>query len=92
MQVAIKGQFSSCRSVKSGAPQGSVLGPLLFLIYIHHIGSKLSSDYMIFADDLKICACVYLSLSVACPGAAPSIQDDINTMHHTSESWGLTLN
>ena len=92
MQVAVKGQLSSCRSVKSGVPQGSVLGPLLFLIYINHIGSKLSSDYKIFADDLKIYACVNPSLSVACPGAAPSIQADINALHRASESWGLTLN
>ena len=92
MQVAVKGQLSSCRSVKSGVPQGSVLGPLLFLIYINHIGSKLSSDYKIFADDLKIYACVNPSLSVAYPGAAPSIQADINALHRTSESWGLTLN
>ena len=92
MQVAVKGQLSSSRPVESGVPQGSVLGPLLFLIYVNHIGSKLTSNYKIFADDLKLYACVNPSLSGACPGTAQSIQADINTLHGTSESWGLTLN
>ena len=69
-----------------------MLRPLLFLIYMNHIGSKLSSDYKIFADDSKIYACVNPSASVARPGAAPSIPADINALHCTSESWGLTLN
>ena len=58
----------------------------------NHIGSKLTSNYKIFADDLKLYACVNPSLSGACPGTAQSIQADINTLHGTSESWGLTLN
>ena len=92
MQVAVKGQLSNCRPVESGVPQGSVLGPLLFLIYINHIGSNLSSSYKIFADDLKLYACVNPSMSDARPGAAQSMQTDIGTLHRTSESWGLTIN
>ena len=59
---------------------------------MNHIGFKLSSDYKIFADDSKIYACANPSASVARPGAAPSIPADINALHCTSESWGLTLN
>ena len=63
LQVAVKGHLSSCRAVESGVPQGSVLGPLLFLIYINHVGSRLASNYKIFADDLKLYACVTPSSS-----------------------------
>ena len=46
------------REVLSGVIQGSVLGPLLFLIYVNSIGSNLSCNYKIFADDPKIYAFV----------------------------------
>ena len=58
MRVSVKDKLSRPRSVSSGVPQGSVLGPLLFLVYIDSIASKLCSEYKIFADDLKLYACV----------------------------------
>ena len=54
MRVCVKGKSSSSRPVLSGVPQGSVLGPILFLIYVNSIASDLKCDYKIFADDLKI--------------------------------------
>lgn len=52
--VLINGYKSSPIVVTSGVPQGSNLGPLLFLIFINDLGSKLNCDYDFFADDLKI--------------------------------------
>ena len=92
MKVSVNGQLSDCRAVLSGVPQGSVLGPLLFLIYINHVGSKLASHYKIFADDLKIYATVNATSTCQFPAAAQTIQNDINVLHQTSESWGLKLN
>ena len=54
MFVSVKGKRSRSFPVASGVPQGSVLGPILFLTFINHIGSNITSGYKIFADDLKM--------------------------------------
>lgn len=91
MRVSVKGRSSQPRKVLSGVPQGSVLGPLLFLIYINHIASDLSCHYKIFADDLKVYACTRRTDSdQSCHRA--TMQSDIDKLHSTSLSWGLKLN
>ena len=52
--VVINGVSPSWTNVISGIPQGSVLGPLLFLIYINDIDTDLFSKVCKFADDIKI--------------------------------------
>ena len=53
--VCIDGVLSNTLSVLSGVPQGSILGPLLFLIYVNDLPSVLNSSSMfLFADDSKI--------------------------------------
>ena len=44
-------KVSSCQSVKNGLPQGSVLGPVLFLIFINIMPLQLQTDTDIYADD-----------------------------------------
>ena len=53
--VKIDGSFSISLDVTSGVPQGSILGPTFFLIYINDLCDlEISSDLVLFADDLKV--------------------------------------
>ena len=76
MQVRIAGALSRPQYVASGVPQGSVLGPTLFLIYVNHIVSYLNCKFMIFADDIKL----YLAHSNDIQSSQDTLQRDISTL------------
>ena len=89
MRVCVRGLFSQPKHVSSGLPQGSVIGPLLFLIYINNIASQLHSTYAIFADDLKMFACTnYDTYNDQSQNHMRRAQNDIDTLHSTAASWG----
>ena len=58
-RVVLNGQFSSWADVDTGVPQGSILGPLLFLIYIKDLTNDLSSSAKLFADDTSLSSVVF---------------------------------
>ena len=55
MRVVVNHQYSDPYDVKSGVPQGSVLGPLLFLVYVNYLTHNINSPTKIYADDLELC-------------------------------------
>ena len=65
LTVVLNGQTSSWTDVNAGVPQGSTLGPLLFLIYINDLADGLSSNAKLFADDTSLFSVVHNSNTTA---------------------------
>ena len=62
-RVSINGHFSELSDVTSGVPQGSVLGPLLFTIYVNDLPSRVDSSLLLFANDTKLFRCMMTLLN-----------------------------
>ena len=85
-KVIIDGQSSSSSSVISGVPQGTVLGPLLFLSYINNLPDRVSSDVRLFADDL------ILYRPINSPVDCDILQWDIDALCNWEETWQMKFN
>ena len=86
-RVMLPNGFSSWRPVGSGVPQCSVLGPLLFLLYINDITDMFVDNIAIklFADDIKI------YMEIADNSQAAAFQDSINGIVRWADLWQLQL-
>ena len=58
-RVILNGQFSTWKNVSAGVPQGSILGPLLFLIYINDLTEDFSTNAKLFADDTSLFSVIH---------------------------------
>ena len=72
----------------SGVPQGSVLGPLLFLIYINDLDDNRTSNILKFADDTK----VFRKVNTDGDKQQCHIQSDLDRLVKWSEKWQMLLN
>ena len=78
-RVIVDGEISNWKLVLSGVPQGSVLGPILFLIYINDLEDNISSKVLKFADDIKVFR------KVTNDTDKQSLQDDLDKLVKWSE-------
>ena len=88
--VTLNNSLSTPRPIKSGVIQGSVLGPLLFLLYVNDISKEIHhGKSFLYADDLKI---VY-NLSDRSPSDITNdIQRDLARIDNWCTTWGMRLN
>jgi len=86
MRVQVNGSFSGWIDVLSGVPQGSVLGPLLFLIFVHDLPEWVKNSMMMFADDTKIWARIQKLED------KDSLQYDVDKLVEWSKQWLLAFN
>ena len=85
--VSVNKAFSDSLPVLSGVPQGSILGPLLFLILINDLHqSNRSSSLLLFADDAK---CFRMIQS---PSDCLLLQSDLSRLSNWSSHWKLSFN
>ena len=85
-RVVLRNGSSDWRSVTSGVPQGSILGPILFLLYVNDIPDNVYSTAKMFADDTK----VYNSIKTKAD--CDNLQKDLNALAAWSKAWLLEFN
>ena len=81
-QVVIRGQTSEKGKIKAGVPQGSVLGPLLFLIYMNDITSITHCNIKLFADDTSL----YIEFDNN-DDATDLLDHDLQNMQNWADQW-----
>ena len=86
-RVGLNGHFSEYTTIESGVPQGSVLGPLLFLIYINDLEVGLKSHVKFYADDTMLYSVVrdpFLS--------AANLNHDLELIRKSAYQWKMIFN
>ena len=81
-RVKVGGSVSKWAKVRSGVPQGSVLGLILFVLFINDMPSMITNTCRIFGDDPKH----------FCNALDSSLQDDIDSLALWSKKWQLPFN
>ena len=82
--MAVEGRLSGLSPVISGVPQGTVLGPILFLLHISCIAREVSagSNVSRYVDDTRV------TRSIVTPGDSLALQDDLDAIYR----WALDVN
>jgi len=85
-RVIVDGESSSTTTVKSGISQGTVLGPLMFLVYINDINENITSSVCLFADD-----CVIYK-TITSPQDPEQLQEGLHKICEWTQRWQMKIN
>ena len=85
-RVVVDGEVSRCSYVTSGVPQGTVLDPTLFLVFINDIADNLHSTARVFADDSVIYRPIHTEKD------HQLMQEDLDTLVGWSDTWQMEFN
>jgi hypothetical protein len=86
MRVALEGEFSDSATVESGVPQGTVLGPLLFLCHINDLPVSVESKVRLFADDCLLYREIHTFQDHL------TLQKDLQSLEKWASDWGMKFN
>ena len=86
-RAVLNGQSSDWKDVLAGVPQGSILGPLLFLIYINDLSEHLESKVKIFADDTSL-----FSLVTDQGECSIKLNRDLGRIAAWANQWKMSFN
>ncbi|CAH8875329.1 unnamed protein product [Trichobilharzia szidati] len=85
-KVRVNGVLLGWKAVLSGVPQGTALGPLLFLLYVNEVLKILTSSSLLFADDIKIWKTVNSS------DDRLVLQNDLDKLTEWANLWSMEIN
>ena len=80
--MVLNGAAADYDDIKSGVPQWSVLGPLLFLVYINDLEENIKSQIRFFADDTMLFSVVKNPVT-----SAIELIEDLETRHRWAHQW-----
>ena len=86
MKTVVKGVMSEWKRVTSGVPQGSILGPIMFLVYINDMPEGVTGYMNMFADDAKIMR------RVRNMEECNKLQEDLDKIYEWSKTWQMEFN
>ena len=87
-RVVLNGQESGWKKINAGVPQGSVLGPLLFLVYINDLTDNISSNIKLFADDSSLFTRVRNNANAT----FERLTNDLATITNWASQWKMKFN
>ena len=90
LRVVVDGKSSSDFAVNAGVPQGSILGPTLFLLFINDLRDDIISRIGIYADDTTLYSCLDEptgNREFDCVEMAANLQYDLKTVVEWGEKW-----